>query len=174
MERYDGKTRKDDYIKYGCIGAAALVLFIGLQVGLHFLKKANADDYTVAYVCNLELNETARQDIQDAVAEVVGDKDGNGKVKVGIKEVYQERNPEVFGGGYDMSAMFTGDYVLFLMADPSSYTEDIFISKTNLSESKLWVDAGAGGLPIYGCVLNTKDRDVEEAEQIIQKLLEQN
>ena len=168
MERYDGKTRKDDYIKYGCIGGAVVLVFVLLQVGMHFVKKANASDYTVAYVSSVGLNDAARKDIQEAVAEVVGDKNGNGKVKVGFKEFSQPDQ-----GSFDSSVMFAGEYVLFLISEPSFYMGEIFASKTDLSDSKFWQDAGVERVPIYGCVLNTKDRDVEEAEQIIQKLLEQ-
>ena len=170
MERYDGKTRKDDFVKYGCIGGAVVLVFVLLQVGMHFLKKANANDYTVAYVSDVALNDAARQDIQEAVATVVGDKDGNGKIKVGFKE-FSPPGP----GNYDSSVMFAGEYVLFLISEPSYYMDEIFASKTDLAESKLWKDMRVERpfFSMYGCILNTKDRDVEEAEQIIQKLLEQ-
>ena len=32
MERYDGKTRKDDYIKYTLIAAALVVAIVGLSM----------------------------------------------------------------------------------------------------------------------------------------------
>ena len=37
MERYDGKTKRDDYIKYGLITLAVLIVLGGLIWLTHFM-----------------------------------------------------------------------------------------------------------------------------------------
>lgn len=80
MERYDGKTRKDDYIKYGLIAAAVLVLVIGLSLTTRYLKKVNQKepDYTVVIASEEAFNEAMQQQLQDVLEDLVGDRNGDG------------------------------------------------------------------------------------------------
>lgn len=169
MERYDGKTRKDDIRKYTLIGVPIALLVIGFFVGLHFLKKAGAADYTVVVMCNGTLNEAAQADLEEAVKSAVGDANGNGRITVDFKEVM----PAVFGG-YDMtaSALFTGDYVFFLILDPSQWGSDILAVKKNLSGTKFWKDLDTE-MNVYGCILNTDETRMNEAKRILKALEKQ-
>ena len=168
-ERYDGNTRKHDIIKYGGIATLAILLFVGLQIGLHILKRSTKADYSIVYACSPSLTEAAAQEIKSAAAEVIGDRDGNGKIIINIKEVRPQ-----YLGGYDMSGFFTGDYVLFIMTDHEMYTDDIFISRRSLSNAKFWQDTMGQQVPVMGCVLNTTDSDVEDAERILDILLDES
>ena len=167
MERYDGKTRKHDMIKYGGIAVLAILLFVGLQIGLHILKRSTRADYSIVYACNAELTEAAAQEIKSAAAEVIGDRDGNGSIVINIKEVRPQ-----YVGGFDMSGLFTGDYVLFILTDQEIYTDDIFVSRRSLSSAKFWQETMGQHVPAYGCILNTLDSDIEDAEHILDILLD--
>lgn len=165
-ERYDGKTRKDDIKKWIPIVTLAILLFIGLQVGIHFLKKANAADYTIVDMCSGLLKEDAAEALKKVAAEVIGDKDENGRVIIDIKQVM----PAVFGG-YDESAaaLFTGDYILFLMLDPTPWDENILAEKIDLTGTAIWESMNTP-LSVYGCILNTDEEDMAEAHKIIEAL----
>ena len=125
MERYDGKTRKDDIKKWMLISIPIVLVVIGLLAGMHFLKKAKAPDYTVVKLCDPPLTEAATEDIRTA-ASVLGDLDGNGKVNVAVKEL----RPGPLGE-FDESVapVFLGDYVLFLISNPNRWGADILASK---------------------------------------------
>ena len=41
MERYDGKTRKDDIKKYTLIGLGVLLVIVGISLLTGFLKQKN-------------------------------------------------------------------------------------------------------------------------------------
>lgn len=172
-ERYDGKTRRDDILKWSIIISIAVVLFVGIQLGLHYLKKANAADYTVVDMCDGRLTEEVQGHIQQIVGAVVGDKNGNGNVKVSIKSILPE-----YMGGYTESAaaMFTGDYVLFFMLDPDLWDEDILAEKIDLTGTKLWEEYEKTnvGMHLYACILNTDETDMEEAHTIIDAMLNEN
>lgn len=167
MERYDGKTRKDDIRKWTIIISIAVVVILGLSIAFRQFKKATAADYAVVDMCNGLCNEEMQAEIRRIVGDVVGDKNENGKVKVEIKSIM----PGHFGGYTDTAApLFTGDYVLFFMLDPNPWDEDLLVEKINLRGTKLWQMMNTE-LPLYACILNTKDRDVEEAREIVDAIL---
>lgn len=174
-ERYDDKTRKDDVKKWTLIISLGVILFAGLQVGLHFLKKANAPDYVIVDMCSGLLKEDITEHIQETAAQVIGDKNGNGKATVSIKKVMPTdvggRDESTVAGGYDESAavLFAGDYVLFLMLDPSPWDDDILAERIDLTETELWERMNTP-LPLYGCILNTDEEKMEEAKRIIEAL----
>lgn len=170
MERYDGKTRKDDVKKWLLIGIPAAIVVIGFFVGMNLIKKAIAPDYTIVTMMNGTLNDTAKAMVEEAAAAAVGDKNENGKVKIGFKEV----TPAAYGGYGDAAAtLFAGDYVFFLITDPTPWTSDLLAVKTNLSDAKFW-QAMDTNQPIYGCILNTDEDAVAEAQRIIELLQEQD
>lgn len=47
MERYDGKTKRDDYIKYGLIAAGVLLLILGYALLTGYLKRT----YSLLCLC---------------------------------------------------------------------------------------------------------------------------
>ena len=169
MERYDGKTRKDDIKKWLMIGIPAALVLIGLIVGTNILKKANAPDYTVVTLCDPALNEAVKEDIRAAASEVIGDRNGNGSVKIAIKEL----RPGPMGEFDESSAVvFSGDFTLFLITTPDRWTEDILAERVNLNGTKLWLDFNRPE-PVYGCILNTDEDDMAEARKIIDALIAQ-
>ena len=163
MERYDGKTRKDDIKKWGLISIPIVLVLICFFTGIHVLKKANAPDYTVVTLCDPPLTEAAMEDIR-AAASVLGDLDGNNRVNIAIKEL----RPGPLGE-FDESVVpvFLGDYVLFLISRPDRWTKDILASKTDLTGTKFWFDLNRNE-PVYACVLNTDEDAMADAEKIIE------
>ena len=169
MERYDGKTRKDDIRKWLLIGIPAALVLIGIIVGTNLLKKATAPDYTVVTMCDPALNEAVMDDIKAAAGAVIGDRNGNGSVKIAIKEL----RPGPLGTfDESVSVMFNGDYTLFLITAPDRWTEDILAERVNLKGTKLWYDLNRTE-PVYGCILNTDEDDMAEAQKIIDALIAQ-
>lgn len=169
MERYDGKTRKDDIKKWLLIGIPVAIVVIGLMIGSNLLKKANAADYTVVTLCDPALNEAVMEDIKAAAGQVIGDRNGNGNVKIAVKEL----RPGPLGDfDESVSVMFNGDYPLFLISSPQRWSEDILAEKINLTGTKLWYDLNRQEA-LYGCILNTDEEDMEEAKQIIDAIMAQ-
>jgi hypothetical protein len=162
MERYDGKTRKDDIKKWTLIISAVLVLFIGLQVGLHFLKKANAPDYTIVTLCNRALTEAAAQDLTEAAQPIVAEALGKDTAKISVREVL----PTASGFDESVTTLFTGDYVLFIIAEPYQFSAEMLPEQVNLAGTKLYSDQQRFG-PLYACILSTSDQEMETARQII-------
>ena len=143
------------------------LLFFLLLIGLLTLRNNTKADYSIVYACDIELTDAAAENIKSAAAEVIGDRDENGKIIINIKEVRPQ-----YLGGYDMSGLFTGDYVLFIVTDHEMYTDEIFVSRRNLSSAKFWKHTMGQSVSVYGCVLNTIDSDVEDAERILDNLLD--
>ncbi len=87
MERYDGKTRRNDYIKYTLIGVGVAVVVIGLCLLTHFLKKANQKDpdYTVVIGSEEAFNNAMVEQLEDVLAGLVGDRNGDGDEIVDVE-----------------------------------------------------------------------------------------
>lgn len=84
MERYDGKTRKDDYIKYGMIALAA-VLVCAVIFGLnHYLRKKyhTVPDYQVVLVSEEAFDEERTAKLETMLGALVGDRNGDGRTTV--------------------------------------------------------------------------------------------
>jgi hypothetical protein len=169
-ERYDGKSRKDDIRKWSIIVGIVVILFVGLQIGLHFLKKATAADYTVVDMCDGRLTEAVQEHIKQITGGVVGDKNENGNVKVSIKSIMSGYMSDYTESA---AAMFTGDYVLFFMIDPAPWDEDILAEKIDLTGTPLWEEWATTNseMHLYACILNTNDKDMEEAQNIVDAIL---
>ena len=73
--------------------------------------------------------------------------------------------PASFGGyGESVAALFTGDYVFFLVVAPTPWSMDVLAVKTDLSGSKFWTQLNTE-LPIYGCIFNTDEADMNETKK---------
>ena len=138
MERYDGKTRKDDYIKYGLIGAAVLIVFVGLTLLTSHLKKANQKepDYTVVIASEEAFNETMQEELQSMFASIIGDRNEDGKTIIELEvlritdyaqaklDEQDSANEDDFAGltmDDDLNRMLlmmtTGEHCLYLLSD---------------------------------------------------------
>lgn len=87
MERYDGKTKRDDYIKYGLIAFGVLVV-LGLLIWFTgFLKQRRqvSYDYTVVIASEEAFNSAMVQDLESVFGDIVGDRNGDGKVNISVE-----------------------------------------------------------------------------------------
>lgn len=134
MERYDGKTKKDDYIKYALIGTIAVIVIIGLFALTHILKQRNQvePDYKLVFACSESLSQDVLDDIETAVGNVVGDVNEDGKVFIEIQDL---RLVDSSGGNIEEASstgnldddfnrmalyLANGEYTLFLLSDEPS------------------------------------------------------
>lgn len=138
MERYDGKTKRDDYIKYGLITLAVLIVLGGLIWLTHFMKglRQSNPDYTIVIGSEEAFNEAMLTDLEFAFQEVVGDRNGDNKVVVDIEvlrltdysqakldDMEDSAGEENFSGLAEgdesrmLLLMTTGECDLFLLSD---------------------------------------------------------
>jgi hypothetical protein len=133
MERYDGKTRRDDYIKYGLITAAVIILVVGLIALTHFLKQRSQTepDYKLVIGCSESLSKDVLDDLENAIGNVVGDVNGDEKVYIEIQSLQlvdaSENIDEADITGnldddFNRMALYlaNGEYTLFLLSDEPS------------------------------------------------------
>ena len=133
MERYDGKTRKDDIKKYTLIGLAALVVIVGLILLTSYLKKKNTvePDYRVVIACSESLSQDVVEELENVIGGIVGDTNGDGKVRIDVQALklvdvsgnIDMANPgENSDDAFNRMAMYlaNGEYNLFLLSDEPS------------------------------------------------------
>lgn len=133
MERYDGKTRKDDIKKYTLIGLGILVLIVGITLLTRFLKQKNTvePDYQVVVACSETLNQSVVENLERAIGGVTGDLNGDGTVSVVVQSLrlvdlsgnIDLANPgENADDDFNRMAVYLADgsYDLFLLSDEPS------------------------------------------------------
>ena len=139
MERYDGKTKRDDYIKYGLIGLAVVIVIVGLCLVSHFVKKATRKepDYTVVIGSEEAFNEAMLDQLEQQFAALVGDRNGDGESIVTVEALrltdYSQAQMDAMLDSTEQFAgltadddfnrlllhMTTGDCYLYLLSDQS-------------------------------------------------------
>ena len=133
MERYDGKTRKDDIKKYTLIGLGVLIVVVGISLLTGFLKRKNTmePDYRVVVACSESLSQDVVDDLENVIGGVVGDRNGDGTVSVTVQAlrlVDVSGNIDLANPGENADDDFNrmaidladGSYELFLLSDEPS------------------------------------------------------
>ena len=133
MERYDGKTRKDDIKKYTLIGLGVLLVIVGISLLTGFLKQKNTvePDYQVVVACSENLSRDVVEGLENAIGGVVGDRNGDGTVSVTVQALrlvdlsgnIDLANPgENADDDFNRMAVYLADgsYDLFLLSDEPS------------------------------------------------------
>ena len=133
MERYDGKTRKDDIKKYTLIGLGVLLVIVGISLLTGFLKQKNTvgPDYQVVVACSESLSQDVVEGLENAIGGVVGDCNGDGTVSVTVQALrlvdlsgnIDLANPgENADDDFNRMAIYLADgaYDLFLLSDEPS------------------------------------------------------
>lgn len=133
MERYDGKTRKDDIKKYILIGLGVLLIIVGISLLTGFLKRKNTvePDYQVVVACSESLSQDVVEGLENAIGGVVGDRNGDGTVSVTVQALrlvdlsgnIDLANPgENADDDFNRMAVYLADgsYDLFLLSDEPS------------------------------------------------------
>ena len=133
MERYDGKTRKDDIKKYTLIGLGVLIVVVGSSLLTGYLKRKNTvePDYQVVVACSESLSQDVVDDLENVIGGVVGDCNGDGTVSVTVQTLrlvdvsgnIDLANPgENADDDFNRMAVYLADgsYDLFLLSDEPS------------------------------------------------------
>ena len=133
MERYDGKTRKDDIKKYTLIGLAVVIFIAGISLLTGYLKRENTvePDYRVVVACSESLSQDVVEALENAIGGVTGDLNGDGTVSVTVRSlrlVDQSGNIDLANPGENADDDFNrmavyladGSYDLFLLSDEPS------------------------------------------------------
>ena len=138
MERYDGKTKRHDHIKYALITFGVIVIVAALILSTHFMKKQRQSnpDFRVVIGSEEAFSEAMLTDLEFAFREVVGDRNGDNKVVVEIEvlrltdygqakidDMEDTAGEENFSGLTEgdesrmLLMMNSGEYSLFLLSD---------------------------------------------------------
>lgn len=137
-ERYDGKTRKDDYRKYVLIAGAVILVIVLWIVIYQVFGTANKDpDLSVAFVAYGVPSDDAQDLLEDFLEETVGDINGDGHSIVEISYVDYS-----MGNGDDqiMIRFNEDEYILFILSNqdaasrPAERLEDYFVKVDGLDE----------------------------------------
>lgn len=133
MERYDGKTKRDDIKKYILIGLGVLIVIVGISLLTGFLRRKNTvePDYQVVVACSENLSQDVVEGLENAIGGVVGDRNGDGTVSVTVQALrlvdlsgnIDLANPgENADDDFNRMAVYLADgsYDLFLLSDEPS------------------------------------------------------
>lgn len=201
MERYDGKTRKDDIKKYTLIGLAVVVVLVGFFLLQHFFGTKDPDpDYTVLYAGDYSLSDSASEYMAEYIGEIVGDLNGDGTVLVDVISI--SVNPEDYGTSTTMFQylaiqMANEDVQLVFLTDepeealgfeglssnycgqdgyfaelPEELADEKYSNRCRVDQTELFQNLGYSSVPeVYAHVLDG-NHDEEEAMAFAQSVIE--
>lgn len=197
MERYDGKTRKDDIKKYALIAAGVVVLIILYNLLTFVVQKVShpTPDIVVVFGAATVTDYQEEDDMEAILKAWASDLDGNGKTvvdvvaydireneamtTVGVKEVGAEDGQLTF-----TSSITEGAALIYITHDTSvldSYFEGTYLAElpqelaseeygccVNISGCSMLEEQGLGKVPFYAGV--KKDATAEEYELAVEIL----
>ena len=201
MERYDGKTRKDDIRKYILIGAAIVVVLVGWALLKHFLIEEDPEpDYTVLYAGDYALGDAATEAMEAYLGELIGDLNGDGTVLIDVQSiavnpedyatsttmfqylgimmadediqlVFLTEEPEEDLGFEGLSSNYCGQDGYFAEL-PEDLADEKYSNRCRVDETELFTSLGYTSVPeIYAHVLDG-NHDQEEAMEYAQSVIE--
>lgn len=190
MERYDGKTRKDDIKKYALIGAGIVLVIILYNLTAYAIRRLShpTPDMSVVIASTKILDDQMTDDAEALLSPLVGDLDGNGKAVVEVVplNLWRETAMEADSDTAKLSEyMKDGTYKLFLISSDANWRlyckeshcralpedlaeEDSYYVK--LPGSALFQEAKMGLIDFYACI--QKDATDEEYDAMVALLRE--
>ena len=118
MERYDGKTRKDDIKKYILIGLGIVLLIVLYNATVYLVKRVShpTPDITVVIASTKILDYVMADEAEAFLAPLVGDLDGNGKAVVEVIPLNMTANEGVatmqhYGADVKTDATLLDEYI---------------------------------------------------------------
>lgn len=177
MERYDGKTKKDDYKKYALIGAGVVLLIILYNVLVFVVQKVShpTPDVTVVFGAETVTDFQEEDDMERLLKQFATDLDGNGKVVVDVVP-YDIRNNDamdLYGvtavgaeDGWDSfsGCLGQGEGVIFITHDrsllPGEYLEtlpeelasDVADYLADITGCEMLVEQNLGRVTFYAAI----------------------
>lgn len=130
MERYDGKSQKDDYIKYALIAAGVVALIIVYKMitwGIHKVSHPEPD-MTVIVACETAMDFDAEETLESDLSACIPDINGDGKSIVDVVALHLVENEAIehyeldkVGAQTDIALLdeyfIKGTYSLFLLSN---------------------------------------------------------
>lgn len=172
MERYDGKTRKDDIKKYVLIGAGIVLVILLYNLATYAIRRLShpTPDMSVVIASTKILDDQMTDDAETLLSPLVGDLDGNGKAVAEVVplNLWRETAMETDSDTAKL-AEYIGDgtYKLFLISSDANWRlyckashcralpedlaeEDPYYVK--LPGSVLFQETKMGLIDFYGCI----------------------
>lgn len=130
MERYDGKTKKDDYKKYALIALGVVAVIIVINVITYVVRKVShpTPDMSIVVACAKVVDFQMQDEMELYLKPLVGDLDGNGREVAEVVPLRMVENEAMAQAGIGavgaeddisllQSYIASGEYKLFLVSD---------------------------------------------------------
>ena len=130
MERYDGKTKKDDYKKYALIALGVVAVIVLYCVVTRVIKKVShpTPDMSIVVACSKVVDFQMEDEMELYLKPLMDDLDGNGKavadvvpLRTVINEAISQAGVGAVGAESDIDRLQSyisgGAYPLFLVSD---------------------------------------------------------
>lgn len=130
MERYDGKTKKDDYKKYALIALGVVAVIIVINVITYVVRKVShpTPDLSIVVACAKVVDFQVQDEMELYLKPLVGDLDGNGRevaevvpLRTVANEAIAQAGLGAVGAEDDISRLSayiaSGEYKLFVVSD---------------------------------------------------------
>lgn len=190
MERYDGKTRKDDIKKYVLIGVGVVLVILLYNLTTYAIRRLShpTPDMSVVIASTKILDDQMTDDVEALLSPLVGDLDGNGKAVVEVVplNLWRETAMEADSDTAKLAEYIEdGIYRLFLISSDANWRlyckashcralpedlaeEDPYYVK--LPGSVLFRETKMGLIDFYGCI--QKDATDTEYDAMVALLRE--
>ena len=202
MERYDGKTKKDDYKKYALIAAGVVLLIVLYNVLTFVVHKVShpAPDIVVVFGAATVTDYQEEDDMEAYFKDFAWDLDGSGKVVVdvvpydlreneamtvsGVKDVGAEDGQVTFSASFEAGAALiyiTHDtdalnqyfHEDYLAQLPEDLISENYDHGAEITGCTLLVEQGLGKVPFYaGIGKDAAEDEYEIAVNILRALKE--
>ncbi len=130
MERYDGKTKKDDYKKYALIALGVVAIIVLYVVVTQVIKKVShpTPDMSIVVACGKVVDFQMQDEMEQYLKPLVGDLDGNGREVAAVVPLHLRENEAIAQSGVGTvgaesdadrlrSYITGGEYKLYLLSD---------------------------------------------------------
>lgn len=191
MERYDGKTRKDDIKKYILICIGIVVLIVLYVLTTRTIKRLShpTPDMSIVIASTKILDDTMSENAENLLSPLVGDLDNNGKEVVEVVPLNLWRNSGIETDS-DTSKLHdyiaNGTYRLFLISSDANWKlyckpsycralpqdladEDSYFVK--IPGNVLFQEIKMGLIDFYACIQkNVTDAEYDAMVTLLRKL----
>lgn len=101
MERYDGKTKKDDYKKYALIALGVVMVLVLYKVATHIIYKVShpTPDMSIVVACAKVVDFQMEDQLEAYLSPLVGDLDGNGRAVADVVPLRALNNEAIAQAG---------------------------------------------------------------------------
>lgn len=191
MERYDGRTRKDDIKKYNLIGVGVVLVIILYNLAAYAIRRLShpTPDMSVVIASTKILDDQMAEDAEKLLSPLVGDLDGNGRAVAEVVPLNLWRDTAIASDSDTeklRTYMADGTYRLFFISSDANWRlyckgdncralpedlaeEDPYYIR--LPGSVFFQEAKMGLIDFYGCIQkDASDAEYDAMVQLLRKL----